>query len=394
MDKMRALLVVIDSFGIGALPDAHQYGDTGANTILSICSAMDQVHWPNLQKLGLGNCATLLGHLLPGCEAVHQPTASYGVMVEASPGKDTTTGHWELAGMILKEPFRTFPLSAPSFPDSLIQDFKAQTGQNVLGNKGASGVAIIEELGPAHLNGDGIIVYTSADSVFQIAAHEEMVPVDQLYTICQIARDLCDAYQVGRVIARPFTGPPGSFTRTASRKDFSMLPPEDTLLDHLQRHQVETIAIGKIGDIFCEQGIDQSYHDSGNQACLRRLAACLQSDEKKNQFLFVNLVDTDMLYGHRRDIRGYHDAVRTIDDTLAEIMALMTPEDLLIITADHGCDPGFRGSDHTREYVPLLCFSKQHTAKQLGIRSSFSDVAQSLAAYFELPAMQHGNTFM
>lgn len=383
---MRAVLVVIDSFGVGALPDADEYGDVGANTALHICEGVKakNVQWPNLQKLGLGNCTELLGYTLPGCEAVQQPMASYGVMAEASSGKDTTTGHWELAGIELKEPFQTFPLACPSFPDELIKDFQEQTGYAVLGNKGSSGLAILDELGAAHLNGEGIIVYTSADSVFQIAAHEEIVPVEELYRVCEIARKLCDAYRIGRVIARPFVGTVGNFSRTGSRRDFSMLPPSVTILDTLQERGVETVAIGKIGDIFCEQGIDRSYHDSGNEACLNRLIECLAEYSRKQQFIFINLVDTDMLYGHRRDIVGYHDAVARVDARLAEVIGMLNDEDLLVITADHGCDPAFQGTDHTREYVPLLSFSKQQAAVDLGIRMSFADVARSLAAYFKI----------
>lgn len=383
---MRAILVVIDSFGVGALPDADTYGDFGANTALHICEGVkaENVHWPNLQKLGLGNCTELLGHTLPGCEAVEQPMASYGVMAEASSGKDTTTGHWELAGIELEQPFQTFPLAYPSFPDELIEQFQQQTGYAVLGNRGSSGLAILEELGEAHLNGEGIIVYTSADSVFQIAAHEEIVPVEELYRICEIARKLCDTYRIGRVIARPFIGTVGDFIRTGSRRDFSMLPPSATILDTLQKSGVETVAIGKIGDIFCEQGIDRSYHDSGNDACLKRLVTSLADYPKKQQFIFINLVDTDMLYGHRRDIIGYHDAVARVDKRLAEIIGLMDDEDLLVITADHGCDPAFAGTDHTREYVPLLSFSKQQAGVDLGIQNSFSYVAQALASYFKV----------
>lgn len=391
---MRTLLIIIDSFGVGALPDAALYGDEGANTALHICAAMESVRWPNLQKLGLGNCSALLGHKLPGCESVQRPMASYGVMAEVSSGKDTTTGHWELAGVLLENPFQTFPLSYPSFPAELVQSFQEQTGYKVLGNKGGSGTAIIEELGRAHLDGKGIIIYTSADSVFQIAAHEEVIPLDELYRICEITRKLCDPYRVGRVIARPFIGEPGNFIRTAFRRDFSMLPPGDTIFNVLQNNGVETVAIGKIGDIFCEQGIDLSYHDSGNDACLERLVSCLRASAKEKQFVFINLVDTDMLYGHRRDVRGYHDAVERIDTRLGEIIELMAEEDVLLITADHGCDPSFKGSDHTREYVPLLCYSKQQAATNLGIRGCFCDMAQSLASYFNVPAMENGKTFI
>ncbi len=393
----RALLVIIDSFGVGELPDAALYGDCGANTALHICQGVGGgagVRWSNLQNLGLGNCSSILGNDLPGCEPIEHPLASYGVMAEASAGKDTTTGHWELAGILLDNPFTTFPQQCPSFPEELIFSLKTQTGHDIIGNKGASGTVIIEELGAAHLDGEGIIVYTSADSVLQIAAHEDIVAIAELYAICETARKLSDPYLIGRVIARPFAGKPGNFIRTADRKDFSMLPTKETVLDLLQKSGVETIAIGKIGDIFSEQGIDRSYHDKGNSVCLDRLASCLKEEDDRHQFLFVNLVDTDMYYGHRRDIQGYHDAVRRIDERLTEIVSLMSAEDILIITADHGCDPGFKGSDHTREYVPLLVYSKNQAAADLGVRRCFCDVAQSLTSYFNVAPMKQGKSFI
>ncbi len=396
---MRAVLLIIDSFGMGALPDAHLYGDEGANTARHICDAITAPKWPTLKQLGLGNCAELLGFTLKGCEAVDRPMAGFGVMAEASAGKDTTTGHWELAGIRLDQPFHTFSLDFPSFPEDLVQQFEDLTGHRMLGNKGASGTIIIEELGEAHMTGEGIIVYTSADSVFQVAAHEEIIPLDELYRICEISRQLCDPFHVGRVIARPFIGTPGNLTRTRNRKDYSMKPAGPTLLDHLQHHGVETVGVGKIGDIFVEQGLSLSYHDAGNEACLERTIKCMTEQTKKNRFIFVNLVDTDMLFGHRRDIQGYHDAVQAIDQTLGTLMDQMTREDLLIITADHGCDPGFKGTDHTREYVPLLVYARtgetgRPRAGNLGIRTSFCDVAQSLCAFFKVPALANGTSFI
>ncbi len=390
----RAILLIIDSFGIGQLPDANLYGDTGANTALHICENVEEVKWSTLKEFGLGNCASLLGHNLPNCEAVTTPLASFGVLEEKSAGKDTTTGHWELSGVVLDEPFHTFPTECPSFPKSLISDFENQTGHSILGNKGASGTAIIEELGKLHIEGKGVIAYTSADSVFQIAAHEDIIPIEELYNICEITRKLCDPYKVGRVIARPFTGTPGNFVRTSNRRDYSILPPQHTILTTLQKTGVETIAIGKIGDIFCERGIDKSFHDSGNKSCLNRVLTELEQKGSKNQFFFVNLVDTDMHFGHRRDIQGYHDAVQKIDEKLPEIMNLMTEDDVLLISADHGCDPSFKGTDHTREYVPLLVYKKKQIFKDLGIRQSFCDVAQSLASFFEATAMSYGKSFI
>lgn len=390
---MQAILLIIDSFGVGALPDAGLYGDEGSNTALHICEAMPLKKWHWLQKLGFGNCASLLGHSLPGCEPARSPMASFGVMKEVSSGKDTTTGHWELAGIILDKPFHTFPKAFPSFPEELVKKIEKQTGFKILGNKSASGTAIIEEFGKAHIKGEGLIVYTSADSVLQIAAHEEIIPVKELYKVCEIVRKLCNPYNVGRVIARPFIGIPGKFIRTDSRKDFSMLPTGKTILDQLQKNGVQTIGIGKIGDIFKEQGLDLSYHDKGNKACLERTLECMKKNEQ-NRFIFINLVDTDMLFGHRRQIKGYHDAVQKIDDALPKILDQMSKKDLLIISADHGCDPGFKGTDHTREHVPLLVYQKQAKSGNLGIRDSFCDVAQSLASFFKVPAMGHGKSFI
>lgn len=392
---MRAVLLVIDSFGIGALPDAADYGDAGANTALHICEAVrDDVVWPNLKKLGLGNCAGLLGHILPGCEPVDRPEASFAALAEASAAKDTTTGHWELAGVKLDSPFQTFPQEYPSFPPELIETLIARTGHAVLGNRGGSGTMIIEELGLRHLAGEGIIVYTSADSVLQIAAHDQVVPVSELYGICEIARELADRYRIGRIIARPFTGEPGSFIRTGARKDYSMVPPARTILNLLQESGVETVAIGKIGDIFCERGISASHHDRGNAACLGRLLAVLASPAQGDQFVFINLVDTDMLYGHRRDIRGYHDEVAKIDARLPDIFHSLADGDLLLITADHGCDPAFHGTDHTREYVPLLSWRRHREGTSLGVRRSFTDVAESLARFFGVAAPAVGKSFL
>lgn len=393
---MRATVLVIDSFGIGEAPDAADFGDAGANTALHICQAVDTVRWPALQRLGLGNASELLGNSLPGCAAQANPDASFGVMRELSPGKDTTTGHWELAGLRMETPFFTFPPEYPSFPKELTKAFEERTGRKLIGNKAASGTAIIQELGEEHLETGALICYTSADSVFQIAAHEEIVPIDELYRICGIARELCDPYAVARVIARPFVGSAGDFTRTKNRRDFSLELPGKTILDHLQSCGVRTVAVGKIGDIFNESGIDESYHDKGNPACLERTTELfdrpLARDEK--EFIFVNLVDTDMIYGHRRDPSGYHDAVAGVDAALDGLIERMREDDLLIITADHGCDPTYKGSDHTREYVPMLIYRKGAAVKSLGVREGFFDLAQSLAVYFGAPAYPRGSSMI
>lgn len=379
---MRAFLLVIDSFGIGALPDAAQYGDAGSNTAVHIGRAVGGVRWSNLTKLGLGNAAELLGEKLPGAPAQDHPLASFGVMKEVSPGKDTTTGHWELAGFQLEQAFPVFPPNAPSFPKELLDRLTAVSGYEFLGNKAASGTAIIEELGAEHLKTGKPIAYTSGDSVFQIAAHEDVLTQDELYRLCEQARTICDDWTVGRVIARPFRGAAGSFERTPGRHDYSYRLPGPSILDHLRAHGVETVAVGKIADIFNHQGIDVNYPDKGNPACLDRTLQLARQTSNRPQFVFVNLVDTDMIYGHRRDPQGYHDSVADTDRALSELLRLMNNDDLLVLTADHGCDPTFRGTDHTREHVPLLVFRPGVPGQNLGVRSSFADVAQTLAVWF------------
>ncbi|WP_028973053.1 phosphopentomutase [Spirochaeta cellobiosiphila] len=387
---MRATILVIDSFGIGAMPDADKYGDVGANTALHILESNQGKSWPTLKKLGLGNASQVLGPNLPGCEAVASPLASYGVMSEKSPGKDTTTGHWEIAGMPLEKAFYTFPPEYPSFPDKLIAVFKERTGLDILGNKAASGTVIINELGEEHMKTGKPICYTSADSVFQIAAHEDIISVEELYKLCEITRELCNEYGIARVIARPFIGSPGNFTRTAGRHDYSIALPSISLGEHLQNNGVKTIAVGKISDIFAGIGFDNSYPDKGNPACLARTKELLDHDSDDNEFVFVNLVDTDMVYGHRRDPIGYYESVKATDDWLADIVDNLPDGDVLIITGDHGCDPTYKGSDHTREFVPLLWLNKTEAGQNLGIRTSFSDIAQSLCKYYGIPSMKTG----
>ena len=387
---MNIVVLVIDSFGIGAMPDANEYGDSGANTALHICEYTSGEKWPTLKKLGLGNASRILGQGLPGCESVPAPPASYGVMAERSPGKDTTTGHWELAGVVLDKPFPTFPPEYPSFPAELLQAFEKRTGRGVIGNCAASGTVIIQDLGDEHVATGKPIVYTSGDSVFQIAAHEEVIPVDELYAICETARELCDAYQVGRVIARPFIGSSGGYTRTERRRDFSMPPFDTTVLDHISTYGVETVGVGKIGDIFCERGIETSHHDKGNTACLARTMSVLREGATRDRFIFVNLVDTDMYYGHRRDPVGYLNAVTEVDASLPAVMEMMRDEDIMVITADHGCDPTFKGTDHTREYVPLLWYSRSRQPVNLGKRRQFCDVAATISVSFGAGKMKNG----
>jgi phosphopentomutase len=386
---MRAFLLVIDSFGIGALPDAADYGDTGSNTAVHIGQAVGGVKWPHLAVLGLGNAAGLLGERLPGADVQTAPKASFGVMREVSPGKDTTTGHWELAGFQLAKPFPVFPPAFPSFPQELLDRLTELSGLEFLGNKAASGTEIIDELGAEHLRTGKPIAYTSGDSVFQIAAHEDVLSQDELYRLCSQARTVCDDWTVGRVIARPFRGKPGAFERTSGRHDYSYRLPGPSILDHLRDGGVETVAVGKIADIFNHQGIDVSHPDKGNPACLDRTLALARDPSTKPRLVFVNLVDTDMIYGHRRDPQGYHDSVAATDKALGDLLPVLRPDDLLILTADHGCDPTFRGSDHTREHVPLLVYRAGAPGVNLGIRDSFADVGQTLAAWFGAPPYPH-----
>ncbi len=338
--------------------------------------------------------------MLNGCRALENTRARFGIMKERSPGKDTTTGHWEMAGLGIEKAFPVFPPEHPSFPEQLVEDFIRETGvPGILGNKAASGTVIIEELGAEHLATGKPICYTSADSVFQIAAHVDVFPVPELYRLCETARKLCDAWNVGRVIARPFEGRPGSFSRTKDRHDWSIDLPGKTLLDHLSERGVWTVAVGKIGSIFNEQGIDESHHDAGNPACLERTLKLARHREKgRSRFVFVNLVDTDMIYGHRRDPQGYHDAVAAIDRFLPELEKRLKKGDVIAITGDHGCDPTFRGTDHTREYVPVLCRTVGSAAapageNSVGIRDTFADLSASIQQVFALEPRGQGTPF-
>ncbi len=382
---MRGLILVIDGLGIGAAPDADRYGDGGAHTLRSVCTAEPTaglVQWPFLLDFGLGNCAALTGKPVRRCPPVEQPLASWGAMAECSVGKDTTTGHWEIAGITLEEGFHLFEADYPCFPPELIERFEKMSGYTVIGNKAASGTEIIEELGEQQMRGKSLICYTSADSVFQVAAHEAVVAPEQLYESCRCARQICDDYRVARVIARPFTGTPGNFTRTDRRRDFSIDLPGPTMLDRLQEAGVQTVGIGKIGDIFNHQGLSLSYPEKGNGACLDRLGKLLDEKGEQPQLQFVNLVDTDMYFGHRRDPAGYYRALAEIDRALPQLIDRLQSDDFMIITADHGCDPAFRGSDHTREYVPLLCYRPGRVAQNLGVRSGFNVVAATVCHFF------------
>ena len=392
---MKAFLIILDSVGIGSAPDAAEYGDAGAATLPHLAAAAGGLKVPTLQKMGLGNIPALLnprpGGEILGVPPEKSPTASWGAMREMSDGKDTITGHWEIAGLEVDPGFHNFPFEN-SFPPDLIAAFEKQTGHKLIGNKAASGTAILDELGPEHMRTGALICYTSADSVFQIAAHEEVVPVPELYRFCEIARRLCDPLRVGRVIARPFVGQPGAFKRTEHRKDFAYQPAEKTILELLQARGIPVYAVGKIEDIYCHRGITESIH-TGNNADSQALVA-KWTQEKKSGLIVANFIDYDMVYGHRRDAKGYAHSLELTDQWLAGYLPLLQEGDLLILTADHGNDPTFKGTDHTREYVPLLVYHPGEPAECLGIRRGFYDIAQSLARFFSIPAISRGASFV
>lgn len=366
----RVILIVLDSVGIGYLPDAHLYGDEGSNTLGHIAEKYSALHLPNMIRLGLGNID--LNNLLP---KVQNPLASYGKAMEQSAGKDTTTGHWEIAGTILEKPFPTF---LDGFPTSFMADFEAAIGSKTIGNYSASGTTIIEELGDEHVRTGFPIVYTSADSVFQIAMHEAVIPIEKQYEICQIARDMLTGdYEVGRVIARPFVGTSGQYTRTSRRKDFATMPP-DNVLDAINKQGKEVLGIGKIYDIFAGKGITRSIKTANNQEGIDATLSAIENDEAS--LIFTNLVDFDMHFGHRRDVVGYAQCLEAFDAKLPEIMSKMKEDDILIITADHGNDPTWTGTDHTREYIPILIYGQNvPKAYNFGVRNSFVDIASTVA---------------
>lgn len=366
----RVILIVLDSVGIGFLPDAHLYGDEGSNTLGHIVEKYPALQIPNMISLGLGNID--LSNLLP---KVENPLAAYGKAMEQSAGKDTTTGHWEIAGTILEKPFPTF---LDGFPTSFMADFEAAIGSKTIGNYSASGTTIIEELGDEHVRTGFPIVYTSADSVFQIAMHEAVIPIEKQYEICQIARDMLTGdYEVGRVIARPFVGTSGQYTRTSRRKDFATMPP-DNMLDAINNQGKEVLGIGKIYDIFAGKGITRFIKTANNQEGIEATISAIENDEAS--LIFTNLVDFDMHFGHRRDVVGYAKCLEEFDAKLPEIMSKMKEDDILIITADHGNDPTWTGTDHTREYIPILIY-RQNVPKayNFGVRNSFVDIAATVA---------------
>jgi phosphopentomutase len=381
----RAILVVLDGVGAGENPDAHAYGDDGASSLEHCALAVGGLALPNLGRIGLGNITPILG-TAPTSDA----SGSYGRMAEIGAGKDSTTGHWEITGVVLKKPLPTYP---HGFPPDLVAAFEQAIGRKVLGNKPASGTEIIKELGEEHMRTGYPILYTSADSVFQVAAHQDVIPLAELYHICVIARGMLTGENaVGRVIARPFIGEPGSFKRTEHRRDFSLAPLGTTLLDLLQAGGKEVIGIGKIEDLFAGRGLTQRDHTETNKDGMAATLRWLERDF--TGLLFVNLVEFDMLWGHRRDSQGYAQALRDVDAWFGRVQQVMQPGDAIFFTADHGVDPTYRGSDHTREEVPLLAYGKPVSAGiDLGVRSTFADLGQTLAEAFGVGPLAAGTSF-
>ncbi|WP_313530332.1 phosphopentomutase [Anaerotignum sp.] len=385
----RAIIVVLDSVGIGELPDAKDFGDVGSNTLVNIKKARPQTDLKNMCALGLGNIQGEDIHLLGKTDS---PKGAFGKMAEKSIGKDTTTGHWEIAGIITAKPFPTF--TETGFPKEVMDAFEQAIGTKTLGNYAASGTEIIKDLGPEHVKTGYPIVYTSADSVFQIAAHEEVISLEKLYDMCLKAREILSGdYGVARVIARPFVGEEGNYTRTKNRKDFSLEPTGTTLLDLAKEKGLNVTAIGKIEDIFEHRGMTRTDHTTNNNDGIDK--TIFYTKEDFEGILFTNLVDTDMIYGHRNDVEGYATALEYFDSKLPEIMAEMKEDDILFITADHGCDPTTPSTDHSREYVPLLVYGKNVKAGvDLGVRKSFADLGQTISDYLGLNANFDAESFL
>ena len=380
-------LIILDGVGIGELPDADKYGDKGSDTLSNIAKVVGGLNLPNLEKMGLGNIRDI-----KGIKRIDKPTASFGKLREISKGKDSTTGHWEISGLFVDTDFSYFP---DGFSDEIIDKFLKLTGcKNVLGNKPASGTEIIKELGDEHIKTGFPIVYTSADSVFQIAAHEEVIPLERLYEICQITRDkvLALPLLVGRVIARPFIGTPGNFSRTTNRKDFSLDPPSDTILDLLYKKGINTVAIGKVNDLFNYRGIKfKEKTKSNSEGCFKLLE---YTTKVKNSFMFANLVDFDVYFGHRNDPTGFAKALKEFDNFLPSFLDSLDETDAVVITADHGNDPTTSSTDHSREYTPLLFYRKGKPGINLGVRKTFSDIGKTVGEFFNIPNSLKGTGFL
>ncbi len=387
MDTKRAIILVIDACGVGALPDAATYDDEGASTIPHCAEAVGGLRMPACQRLGLGNIVPIRG-----VPPVERPVGAYGKMAEVSAGKDSTTGHWEIGGVITPTPFPTYP---SGFPEGLVAELERRAGVKTIGNKAASGTVILDELGEEHLRTGAVILYTSADSVWQMAAHESLFPIERLYELCQIARDmLTGEHAVGRVIARPFVGEPGNFTRTPRRRDFSLPPGGKTILDVMVEAGHRTYAVGKIWDLFAERGMSSHVKTESNHDGMRRTIELVRKD-RKHALLFINLVDFDQAWGHRRDPGNFAKALEEFDRGLEELLGVMRDTDLLFITADHGCDPTYvKHTDHTREYVPLIVYRRMMPGGvNLGTRETMADVAATVADLFGVKGLGAGRSF-
>jgi phosphopentomutase len=383
---MRACLIILDSCGVGELPDAEEYGDIGSNSVVNVAKIMGGLNLPNMQKLGFGNIIDILG-----VPPVESPSLSYGKMACMSAGKDSTIGHWEHFGIITKQPFPTYP---DGFPDDIISEFEQKTGRKTIGNKPMSGTEIIMELGEEHIQSGDLIVYTSADSVFQVAAHEDIVPVEELYQYCLIARNILTGERsVSRVIARPFIGEPGNFERTANRHDFSIKPTEKTGLNILSDNGFDVISIGKINDLFAGSGITRSHATISNEDGIDTLIDIL--DDDYNGLIYINLIDFDMLWGHRNDYKGFAKGLEYFDSRLNSIIDKLEDGDLFAITADHGCDPTTPSTDHSREYVPILAGNYPFVKPgiDLGTRNTFADIGATILDYHGL-RQRSGKSFM
>jgi phosphopentomutase len=382
----RICLLVLDACGVGELPDAASYGDSGSNTLGNCAQFVGGLNMPHMAELGLGNIIPI-----KGVPPNSKPKAYFGKMAEQSSGKDSTIGHWELAGVISERPFPVYP---NGFPDSIIKEFERITGRGILGNVAASGTEIIARLGEKHLKTGSLIVYTSADSVFQVASHTDLVPIEELYHYCRLARQMLQGeHGVSRVIARPFAGETGKFYRTLDRKDFSLPPPDGTVLDKLSQSGHDVITVGKVDDLFAAKGITASNHTKTNEAGIEEIIRLFGQPFKG--LVFANLVDFDMVWGHRNDARGFADGLEYFDKHLPEILAKMNDHDMLIISADHGCDPTTPSTDHSREYVPLIVYSPafKNGGTNLGTRNTFGDVAATIADYFSVGPTIAGTSF-
>ena len=380
----RAAIIVLDGVGIGSAHDADQYGDAGSNTLGNVARAVGGLSMPRFEVLGLGHCAEILG-----VAPVVSPRAAHGVCEPASPGKDSTTGHWEICGLILDAPFPTFPRG---FPPALIAEFTNRTGRGVLGNKAASGTAVLDEYGAEHCRTGDWIVYTSADSVFQVAAHEGTVPLEELYAACATARELLTGqHGVSRVIARPFTGEPGAWKRTVDRRDFSLAPPGPTLLDRLAERQIPRVGVGKVDDLFARRGIT-SVHTGTNAEAYVLIEGALRA--MRRGLLLANVIEFDQTWGHRNDVPGFHGGLRELDRALPRLLDGVREDDLVIFTADHGNDPTTPSTDHSREVVPLLVLGPKVQPVDLGRRATFADIGQTVAEFLGVPALAAGTSFL